>query len=361
MVAEPGDNVYLGSVLSRLHFYGIVSDMDQPGGVTGTFELADGDGAITLDALVGPPGPPGQPADIVKMQLASSIDDPEDLPQNLTDDPVDVGKAWWIGNVVYIWDGHQYRIKQMGTQGPPGPVPQITPTVELLNPDDPNVSNEVIVSGTSTHPTWLLRLKAPRGPKGDNATIRDATDYDDSVPPSVGQVIAWNGKDFAPQDPNVLTPRFFTVPQANFVNFTGISTRHTIGSFLIPPMPFDYVPIVWGHIKSTGVELDADPFIIGCEVRIGNATSGELIGRGFGNISTWTTIVPHVSTNQDITRAISPDNGVGVIPGYSTGEASTLYINLFNDGLAGVYQFNRNNAQLAVMVMPVSPLLEPES
>jgi len=193
------------------------------------------------------------------------------------------------------------------------------------------------------------------------ATIRDATDYDDSVPPSVGQVIAWNGKDFAPQDPNVLTPRFFTVPQANFVNFTGISTRHTIGSFLIPPMPFDYVPIVWGHIKSTGVELDADPFIIGCEVRIGNATSGELIGRGFGNISTWTTIVPHVSTNQDITRAISPDNGVGVIPGYSTGEASTLYINLFNDGLAGVYQFNRNNAQLAVMVMPVSPLLEPES
>ena len=85
-----------------------------------------------------------------------------------------------------------------------------------------------------------------------------------------------------------------------------------------------------------------------------------MIGRGFGNISTWTTIVPHTSTNQDPTRAIAPDNGVGVVPGYSTGAASTIYVNLFNDGLAGVYQFNKNNAQLAVMVMPVSPLYETE-
>lgn len=357
-MAEPGDTTYLGSILAKLHFWGIISDMDQPGGVTGTFELADQDGAITLDALVGPQGPAGENAPIVKMQYQSSIDDPADLPDNLTDDPIDVGKAWWIGNVVYLWDGEHYVQKQMGTQGPPGPLPNITPVVELLDPDDNNLTSEIIVSGTAANPTWLMKLKAPRGPQGENATIRDATDYDDSIAPAIGQVIAWNGTDYAPTDPNVLAPRFYTVPQANFTNFTGLSTRHTIGSFLIPPMPFDYVPIVFGHIKAVGVELDADPFIIGCEVRIGDPTSGELIGRGFGNISTWTTIVPHASTNQDPTRAISPDNNVGVIPGYSTGAASTIYINLFNDGLAGVYQFNKNNAQLAVQVMPVSPIIE---
>lgn len=357
-MAESGDTPYLGSILAKLHFWGVVSDLDVPGGVTGTFELADQDGAVTLDALVGPQGPAGENAPIVKMQYQSSIDDPADLPDNLTDDPIDIGKAWWVGNIVYLWDGEHYVQKQMGTQGPPGPLPNITPTVQLLDPDNPSLSSEIVVSGTAANPTWLLKLKAPRGPQGDNATIRDATDYDDSVAPAAGQVIAWNGTDYAPADANTLVPRFFTVPESAFTNFTGLATRQTIGTFPIPPMPFDFVPIVQGHIKAVGAELDADPFIIGCEVRIGNNTSGELVGRGFGNISTWTTIVPHASTPTNPNNAISPDNGVGVIPAYTTGTDATLYINLFNDGVAGVYQFSKNNAQLSILCLPVSPVVD---
>lgn len=355
-MTAPGSTPYLGSVLARLHFWGVVSDLDTPGGVQGTFELADQDGAVTLDALVGPQGPAGENSPIVKMQYQSSIDDPEDLPDNLTDDPIDIGKAWWVGNIVYLWDGEYFVQKQMGTQGPPGPLPNITPVVQLLNPDDVNLSSEIVVSGTTANPTWLLKLKAPRGPKGDNATIRDATDYDDSIPPAAGQVIAWNGTDYAPADANQLVPRFFTVPQAAFTNFTGISTRQTVGSFILPSLPYDYVPIVQGHLRAVGVEVDSDPFIIGAEVRIGDAASGELVGRGFGNISTWTTIVPHASTPGSPNTAITPDNGVGVIRAYSTGAASTLFINLYNDGLAGFYTFNKNNAQLSVMCLPVSEI-----
>lgn len=358
MSASPGDAPYLGSVLSRLHFWGIVSDLDVPGGVTGTFELADKDGAVTLDALVGPRGPAGENAPIVKMQYQSSIDDPADLPDNLTDDPIDIGKAWWVGNIVYMWDGEYYVPKQMGTQGPPGPLPNITPVVQLLDPDNPSLTSEIEVTGTAANPTWLMKLKCPRGPQGENATIRDATDYDDSTPPRAGQVIAWNGVDYAPADSNLLVPRFFTVPESSFTNWTGMGTRQQVGSFQIPPLPFDYVPVVQGHLRATGVELDADPFIIGAEVRIGSASSGALVGRGFGNISTWTTIIPHASWPGSPSTAITPDNGVCVIPGFSTGAASTLYVNLFNDGLAGFYNFNKSNAQLSVLCLPVSALLD---
>lgn len=354
---EPGDTPYLGSILARLHFWGVVSDMDVPGGVTGTFELADQDGAVTMDALVGPTGPAGENAPIVKMQYQSSIDDPEDLPDNLTDDPIDIGKAWWVGNIVYLWDGEQFTQKQMGTQGPPGPLPNITPVVQLLDPDDPELESEIEVSGTAANPTWLLKLKAPRGPQGDNATIRDATDYDDSTPPATGQVIKWNGTDYAPADADSLVPQFFTVPEAAFVNFTGLATRALIGSFQLPPMPFDYVPIINGHFKATGVELDADPFIIGSEIRIGDVSSGELVAMGQGNVTGWSTVVPHASWPGSPTVAITPDNGVGVIPAYTTGNDSKLFISLVNQGLTGFYQFQKTNAQLSVFCLPVSSLI----
>ena len=108
------------------------------------------------------------------------IDDPGDLPDNLTDDPDDVGKAWWIGNQVYVWDGDEYQVKAMGTQGPPGPVPNMHPTVQLLDPDDVDLESVIEVTGTAANPGWLLKLKAPKGPQGDNATIRDATDYSET-------------------------------------------------------------------------------------------------------------------------------------------------------------------------------------
>ncbi|CKH14044.1 phage tail protein [Mycolicibacterium smegmatis] len=352
-MTSPGDSVYLGSILTNVHLWGIISDLDTPSMMSGSFEILGNDGAVTLDALVGPQGVPGQNAPIVKMQW-SSIEDPEDLPDNLTDDDVDVGKAWWIGNQVYVWDGEQYRIRAMGTQGPPGPVPNITPSVQLLDPDDDDLESEIVVSGTAANPGWLLKLKAPRGPQGENATIRDATDYDDSEPPEIGEAIVWNGQNFQAQPIGNIMPKFYSVPQANFTNFTGITTRQQIASVVIPPQEFDWVPYVTGHIRAVGVEADSDPLILGCEVRLGHPSSGVLIARGFGNSSTWTTIVPHFSSPGSPNDAITPDNNVAVVPAGATGSETTIYVNLFNDGIAGVYAFNKNNAQLSVLCIPVS-------
>ena len=148
------------------------------------------------------------------------------------------------------------------------------------------------------------------------------------------------------------------MPEANFTNFSGITTRQQIASFIIPPQEFDWVPYVTGHIRAVGVEADTDPLILGCEVRLGDPTSGVLVGRGFGNSSTWTTIVPHFSQPGSPNDAITPDNNVAVVPAASTGAASTLYLLLRNDGLTGVYSFNRKDAQLSVLVIPVSGTVE---
>lgn len=349
----PGQDVYLGSILTNVHLWGIISDLDTPSMMSGSFEILGNDGAIALDALVGPKGNPGQNAPIVDMQW-DSIEDVEDLPQNLTDEDEDIGKAWWIGNQVYVWDGDQYRIRAMGTQGPPGPVPNIAPSVELLDPDDDDLESSIEVTGTAANPGWLLKLKAPRGPQGDNATIRDASDYDDSEAPEIGEAIVWNGDNFQAQPIGNIMPRFFSVPEANFTNFTGLATRQQIAMAVIPPQEFDWVPMVQGHIRAVGVEADSDPLILGCEVRLGDPTTGTLIARGFGNSSTWTTIVPHFSMPGAPNDAITPDNNVAVVQAGATGAATTLYMNLFNDGIAGAYIFNKKDAQMSVLCIPVS-------
>ena len=349
----PGQDVYLGSILTNVHLWGIISDLDTPSMMSGSFEILGNDGAIALDALVGPKGNPGQNAPIVDMQW-DSIEDPEDLPQNLTDEDEDIGKAWWIGNQVYVWDGDQYRIRAMGTQGPPGPVPNIAPSVELLDPDDDDLESTIEVTGTAANPGWLLKLKAPRGPQGNNATIRDATDYDDTQPPEIGEAIVWNGQNFQAQQIGNIMPRLFSVPEAGFTSFSGMATRQLIGTIVIPPQEFNWVPMVQGHIRAIGIEADADPFILGCEVLLGHPTSGTLVGRGFGNPSTWTTIVPHFSRPSAQTDAVTPTNGRGVVQAGATGQATTLYINLRNDGLTGFYSFDKKDAQLSVLCIPVS-------
>lgn len=354
-MAEAGDKVYLGSILTNVHLWGIVSDIDTPSMMSGSFEILGKDGAVTLDALVGPQGVPGENAPIVKMNY-DTIDNVYDLPNDLTDSDADVGQAWWIDNQVYLWTGDEYVAKAMGTQGPPGPIPKITPSVELLDPDDDDLHSEIVTSGTDAAPGWLLRLKAPKGPQGDNSRIRESYDYDDTYPPDVGQAIVWNGDQFAPASVGDIFPRLYSVPEAAFSSYTGMTTRHTIGTFQVPPQDFYWTAMVIGHIRAVGVELDSDPLVLGCEVRLGHSTAGTLIGRGFGNSSTWTTIVPHYSTTQATTDAITPENGLGVVVPNHTDESGTIYINLFNDGLTGVYNFSKKNAQLAILVLPVGSI-----
>lgn len=353
----PGDPVYLGTFLANTHWYGIVGDGETPAMQVATMEAVGQDAVIALDALKGDQGDKGDPADIVDMQWDSDIEDPADLPtdsdangfeRTLTLD--DVGLAFWIDSLVYVWQGDHYVAKQMGSPGQPGPTPNISFTMERIAP---GLDSEVEQSGTVTNPVLHFKIAAPEGPEGPASAISLASDYDNTLPPESGQVLTWVGDAeegvWAPSDFAARHPRLYSVPEANFTNFTGLAQRQTILSYTVEAQDYDWVPLVSGHIKAFGVEVDTDPLTIGVEVRLGDPISGQLIGRGFGNIASWSTITPHFSTSGDPTTAVAPDNGVAQV---NAGQTATINVNLYNDGLLGTYIFNKTGAQLTILTVP---------
>jgi len=351
----PGDPVYLGSFLANTHWYGVVGDGETPAMQVATMEAVHQDAVIALDALRGEKGDKGDPADIVKLQYDADIDDVSDLPTaslaNGFDRPLtlaDAGFGFWIGNLVYVWNGTNYVAKPMGSKGEPGETPHITVTAERVAPGS---GTTVVQSGTSLNPLIHLIVDPPAGPPGPASAIRLAADYDNTLPPSDGQVITWSDDDdiWRASDFAAKHPRLYSVPEAAFTNFTGLTQRQTILSYTLEAQDYDYVPYVGGQIKAFGIEIDADPLTIGCEVRLGDPTTGQLIGRAFGNIANWSHIKAHFSSPTDPTTAVAPDNGVGLV---LAGHTAVINVNLYNDGLLGAYIFNRNGAGLTILTVP---------
>ncbi|QXO13950.1 minor tail protein [Mycobacterium phage Illumine] len=348
-----GDAVALFQTLLSATWYGIVGDGNTPGGMSATLEMIDGEAVITTDVLIGPKGDKGDPAPLVDLQWPA-LESPTELVElqdELGED--DKGKGWWIGTVVYVWTGATFQMVRPGPAGPPGATPQISFEFETIPMSErgPGVKDEVIRSGTSLNPHIKVRALSPQGPVGPSTNITGAPDYDNSEPPTNGQTLVWNSvkAKWEPSDFTAKHPRLYSVPEAAFTPFTGPAQRQSILQYQVEPQDFAWTPYVTGHIKAFGLELDADPLTIGVEVRLGDPMAGELIGRGFGNSSMWSTISPHWSTNSDTATAVAPDNGVATV---AAGQAAQINVNLYNDGLFGVYVFNGKGAQLAILVVP---------
>lgn len=353
-MAQTGDAVALFQTLMSATWYGVVGDGHTPGGMAATLEMVDNEAVITTDVLVGPKGDKGDPAPLVELQWPA-LEQPADLDQ-FRDSLVfaDRGKAWWVGTVVYVWDGNDFQMVRPGPAGPTGATPQITVSAEVIPLDerDADTVDEVIQSGTSLQPHLHFRLLAPQGPEGPSTNILDAPDYDSSQgAPDDGQTLVWNEalQLWQPSDFAAKQPRHYSVPEAAFQNFSGLAQRQTILAYTVEPQDFAWTPYVTGHIKAFGIELDEDPLIIGSEVRLGDALTGQLVARGFGNTARWAHITPHFSTATDPTVAVAPDNGVATVP---PGQPATLYCNLYNDGLIGSYTFNKTGAQLSILCIP---------
>jgi hypothetical protein len=359
-----GDQVYLGTFLVNTHVYGVVTPPDTPDQFSATFEIMGDQGTLMTNALIGPKGDPGQNAFALRLQK-DNIDDPANLPTTLTNTDADVGKYWMIddvdsdGNIIgssaYIWYGASWRRMMMGTPGPPGPVPIITPSVVLLDPNGAENTN-VHVDGSTLQPSWTLRLKVPQGPAGPpGSALSSAGDVDFTTKaPALGDVLQFNGTKWVPASLENLIPKPYSVPESAFTAYSGLSQRATIGTFAIPPQPFDWVPIVFGQLGAWGLELSTSPLTIGAEVRVGDPVTGTLVGRGFGNSFGEVNIFPHFSSPTTPTVALTPTNGLAKVPKNNSNPAtSTVYINLYNDGIAGVYQFTPTDAQLFVFCLPL--------
>jgi hypothetical protein len=376
VTVEPvaGDQSYLASYLVGTYLFGSVIPPDMASGApfSGTYEIYGDIGSMVFPAVVGPTGPPGPSAFALNLVADMSIDDPSDLPETLTNTPADIGKFWLLDDVdsqgdiigasAYVWYGTSWRRVMLGTPGPPGPCPIITPTVTLIPPDQ---DSTIDTGGTPLEPTWQLNLAVPAGPAGPAAALAVCPDVDLLTnPPVAGDILGFTGR-YTTGDPSypiwvpVSISQFingpYSMPEAAFTSFSGISSRAAIGSFAIPPQPFAWTPVVWGHLGAFGLELSADPLQIGAEVRLGDPTAGTLVGRGFGNTLGEVNVMPHYSDPNNTGVAITPENGLAVVPAnHSNPAEGTLYFNLYNDGDVGLYQFSPTDAQGFVMVVPVA-------
>lgn len=359
MTANIGDEVYLSTILVNLHCFGRVTDIDTPPQVRGSFELVGREAVLDVPVLKGDKGDKGEPADIVKLVYGHGLTSPDELPTDLKRTDADIGTAYWIDNLVYIWSGIEWDVRQMGSAGPAGPPPDVSPTIESIPWEDQQAGavSEIIVGGTVARPTWHFKIAAPRGDVGPSTNILHAPDFDNSTPPTAGQVIVWNGTKFAAEDPNPFASRMYTVPESSFQSVPlVIGTKVPVLTIEIPVQPQDFNLWVVGHMRVNGFEINIfDPFLITSEVRVAAANTdpkgGVLVARGFGNSSQIMHVMPHASTPQSPSDSITPDDG-----SYGRFAANTQYtlsMMLQTSGLLGVYNFQPRDAQLAFQVIPV--------
>ncbi|SLG08586.1 phage tail protein [Mycobacteroides abscessus] len=340
----PGAPIHLMSWLNMMHIFGVVSDGEVPGLRTCTFEGVNDDIVATVPLLKGEKGDDGLPSPVVDLHINPTITSPTQLPTDLGLN--DKGKTWWIGDLLYVWMGTEYIPRPAGYAGRPGPTPKLSFSIELIAPGETSV---VIPSGTDLNPHLHFKIAAPRGIPGPAAAIRDALDYNNILPPTDGQVPTWDeeqGK-WRPESFTGKRSGAFSIPEAAFTNVTNIiNGRIPILSYQLPVWDFPVKLAATGKFKAFGVDLNIlDPFKIGAEVRIGDPMNGQIIGRGKGTVAQETTVSPHYSTPGDPTVAMTMENEVALI---NAGQQATLTANLVNDGLIGMYAFNRQDAQLFV-------------
>lgn len=368
--ANVGQIVYLGSQLVQGHYYGVITDGATPDQFSSTWEVVGDQGTLITAAIKGEKGDPGQDAFALRLQT-TIVNDPAQLPGSLTNSDADLGKYWMIddldaqGNVIgssaYIWFGTSYRRMMMGSPGPPGPVPQITWNFHSIAPDDTTQQERIVPSGTPYFPILDIYMRSVPGSPGPSAALATCPDVDLSTPPTIGQVLGFTGQYtvdglpiWGPVSIGNIQPQLFTFPESAFSSYSGLAQRATIGTFQLPPCPFDWKPVVFGQVIAFGLNISNSPLLIGAEARLGDPTTGTLVARGFGNLITQTMLMPHASSPNSPSDAITPTNSIAKVPANHTDPSlGTVYVNLYNDGATGVYNFNPQNAQLFVMQVPV--------
>lgn len=365
-----GDAAYLGSLIAGLTFWGLIGDGQSPPMINGSFELSGTDGSIDLTPIQGPQGPPGTPADIVKMQFEDNFTSPADLPENLTNADIDIGKAWWIGNVVFVWSGTNWWQKSMGVPGPVGPAPEIVCQAELVPSGLPTSliqPIEVKQFGEPVAPSLLFQFDQDSitGPPGTSGPIVDAPDFDNTTgPPSDGDAIVWNSFEqmWQPSSFDFLSFPVYSISESEFQAYNGKALQQNVCTFSVPPQPFAWIPLVFGNVTVTTGPADIfQPNVVRTDlvVLLGDPIIGQQVAIGFGNLSNYNLVQPHFSTATNPAAFISPTTSTAVVPAYHVGNQGTLYFELVPVGHLKVYRFSPNNSQALIMCVPVSQFMSP--
>jgi len=365
-VTVPAEPILIGGHSVFLKFYAMPRNAGDPRRIEGTMTLVGPEGVLTLDALVGPQGIPGEPSPIIRPEWGSPVTAVGDLPELGTLDESDDGRAWYIDGEwhVYSHQAGEYVTIQGSIPGPTGLTPDISVTAEVIEAEDPFVYGPITVTetGTSTAPNFHIEIPALPGPEGPASAIELASDYDDTIPSETGDFLVKLDNDkWGAGQPTYFIPRKYTIPHNQFVAHSGGEARFLIASLNIDPQDTDWYPDVFGHMRlQRGVLSSAQCEI---EVRIGptsTAGTGEdspICGLAPYDPSvalldsvTIAHVMPHFSSVGDPDRSITPDTEVGRCEAET---AYTIFVFVHKTGGFGSWQFTKTDAQLRVDCVPV--------
>ena len=260
-----GDLIYLASYLIKVRVSALSTPPDTPNQYTADLHVMGDQGAMSLDNLAGPAGDAGRQEFAFRWQDDANVNSSTDLPTGLQDLPQDIGKYWLIDTVnsegvvtaetAWVWYGTSWRTFLMGVTGPPGPVPAIQIDEQLIPPGQ---DSYVDTTNTTIEPSWQLHLAEPAGPTGPIGPLWAFPDVDSSTPPTPYELLAFNGTYtsggepiWAPLSLKKLLPGPYSMPENAFTAYSGVAQQVTIGSYTVPAQPFDWTPVVWGHLGGT--------------------------------------------------------------------------------------------------------------
>jgi hypothetical protein len=365
----PAEPILIGGHSVFLKFFAMPRNPGDPRRIEGTMTLVGPEGVLTLDALVGPQGIPGEPSPIIRPEWGSPIVDAGDLPSLATLDESDDGRAWYIDGEwhVYAHQAGEFVIIQGSIPGPTGATPDISITAESIEVDTGEFTYGPITvteTGTSVAPNFHIEIPALPGPEGPASAIELASDYDDTIPSEPGDFLVKGPDDlWMPGQPTYFIPRKYTIPHNQFIATSPANpgTRFLIATLEIEPQDTDWYPDVFGHMRLQRGLLSSAQVEI--EVRIGpsgTAGTGEdspLCGLGPYDPSvalldsvTICHVMPHFSDTGNPDRSITPDSEEGRC---EAGTAYTIFVFTHRIGGSGNYSFTKTNAQLRVDVIPV--------
>lgn len=198
-------------------------------------------------------------------------------------------------------------------QGEPGPAITLDETINLtvLDFDDPSPDEATFTALTETN--YQANITIHQGPEGDPGTSE--LDPDAYGTPVAGNLIVVNPTiDGFVYQPQLVGDRY--IPAAIEAAPAG-NPAYTVAAVSVPAQPFAWRPEVSGQCVITGTGSNVQANFI---ARLNNATTGNIIGMGFGPSGTNTT---HVAT------VISPGPPAGSTTDFDTVDAGATAVIYF--------------------------------
>ncbi|WP_054815430.1 hypothetical protein [Nocardia arizonensis] len=155
-----------------------------------------------------------------------------------------------------VWTGSAWQ-HSPDAVGPTGPAADANTITVAQTVHDPKLTNAAVIftGATAAQELSVTAPAGPRGPKGPpgaSGSIGEAVDYDGTAGPTAGGVLGYqrNSRKFRPlaaplgRGPWAWYDTDFAADQA------GGSAQFVAGTFTMPAQPFEWRPVVHGHLST---------------------------------------------------------------------------------------------------------------